>query len=131
LTNALRDGQSIDAVHDLLLTDKSVNGPGTNHIFWDDLDPSAKAHAVLAGEIQELISPVLINSINLATGGYDLELVNLPIGRDGFVEDSANLADWSAVADLSTTNATQRIFVPAAGPQGFYRLRFPFTWAWP
>ena len=45
LTNALRNGLSIDALGDPLLTDKSLNGRGTNYIFWDNLHPTAVAQA--------------------------------------------------------------------------------------
>ncbi len=131
LTNALRNGLSVDALGDPLLTDKSLNGRGTNYIFWDNLHPTALAQTWLADEIQQLISPMRIASMTFGPGGCALELANLPIGRNGFVEGSATLGDWAAVADVTTTQATQPVFVPAVGPQWFYRLRFPFTWAWP
>jgi hypothetical protein len=32
---------------------------------------------------------------------------------------------------FNSTNTTQIILVPASGPQGFYRLFFPYSWTWP
>ena len=133
MTNALYNGQSIDVLEDPALADKSLNGRGTNYIFWDTTDPTAKAHAVIADFVQQLLSPVRINSITHLSGGNRLEMVNLPIGRAGFVEGSAGFSGWTNVAGIASTNTTQTIFLPAPanGPPGFYRLRFPFAWAWP
>ncbi len=132
LTNALdSNGQSVDALDDLSLTDKSLNGPGTNYIFWDYLDPTAKAHAVIGDDVQQLISPVQISKITWLGGSTRLDMANIPIGRDGFVDGGTNLVDWASEANITSTNATQAIFVPATGPLRFYRLRFPFNWSWP
>jgi phospholipase/lecithinase/hemolysin len=132
-TNALYNGQPIDALEDPLLTDKSLNGRGTNYIFWDTTDPTAKAHAVIADYVQQLLSPPWINSITHLSGSNRLGMVNLPIGRAGFVEGSAGFSGWTNVAGITSTNLTQTILLPApaTGPPGFYRLRFPFAWTWP
>ncbi len=133
LTNALLAGQSVAALDDPALTDYSLNGPGTNHIFWDDLDPTAKAHAVLADFVQQLISPVRIQNIRRVNGSNQLDLVNVPIGRNGMLAGSTNLFDWpdTDTQAFNSTNATQMILVPSSGPLEFYRLRFPFAWSWP
>ena len=34
-----------------------LNGPGTNYLFWDYQDPTAKAHEVMADTAQQMISP--------------------------------------------------------------------------
>lgn len=131
LTNALYNGQSIDVLEDPLLADKSLNGRGTNYIFWDAIDPTAKAHAVIADYVQQLIAPVRIDSIKALNGTNRLALINLPLGRDGFVESSAGFSGWANVAGITSTNLTQTILLPADGPQRFYRMRFPFVWTWP
>jgi phospholipase/lecithinase/hemolysin len=61
VTNALFNGHSID-VYDSTLSDKTTNGPGTNYIFWDPQDPTAKVHAWMGNLAQQLISPVLISN---------------------------------------------------------------------
>jgi len=39
--------------------------------------------------------------------------------------------NWTFLANVTSTNPTQTIFVPASNPLQFYRLRFPFAWSWP
>ena len=134
LTNALDSkGRSIDALGDTNLINKSLDGPGTNYIFWDNLDPGAKAHAVMADTAQQLISPVRISQITALNGANRLDVANIPIGRGGFVEGHTNLVvgGWTTVQNINSTNTPQTIFVPASGPLQFYRLRFPFAWSWP
>jgi len=131
LTNALLAGESVAALDDPLLTDYSLNGPGTNHIFWDDLDPTAKAHAVLADFVQQVISPVQISKIASLTSSNRLDVANIPIGLDGFVDASTNFVNWTQAQSFSSTNTPQTVLVPASEPRQFYRLRFPFAWSWP
>jgi phospholipase/lecithinase/hemolysin len=131
LTNALENGLSVDALSDASLTDKSLDGPGSNYIFWDYLDPTSRFHAVIADIVQQLISPVQISTITSIDGTNQLDVATLPIGRDGFVEGSTNLVNWTSKEGIISTNATQTILVPASGSQQFYRLRFPFAWSWP
>ncbi len=124
-------GQSVDALSDESFANKSVNGPGTNHVFWDNLDPSAKASAVIADVAQRLISPAKINGLAPAGGSNQLSLVNVPLGLNGFVDGSTNFANWTPAQSVSSTNATQTVNVPTSGSARFYRLRFPFAWSWP
>jgi phospholipase/lecithinase/hemolysin len=123
----------IDAVEDPNLTDYSLNGPGADYLFWDAFDPTAKAHAVIAGVMQQMISPASISALTLLNGSNQLAVANLPIGLNGSVDGTSNLASgtWTPVTDFDSTNATQTISVQATGPWQFYRLRFPFAWSWP
>jgi hypothetical protein len=138
LTNALSGGQSI-CVLDSSLTDLSLNGPGTNYIFWDRTDPTAKFHAVLADITHQLISPVQISNITFLNGTNQLVMANVPIGQKGLVLGCTNLSAPSWTTNLlaggtntfNSTSTTQSVFVPASGPLWFYRLKFPYTWAWP
>jgi phospholipase/lecithinase/hemolysin len=131
LTNALYMGQPIDALEDPLLSNRSTNGPGVNYIFWDPQDPTAKAHAVMADVVQQLISPVRITGITASNGSNRLDMANVPIGLNGFVNGSTNLANWATVTNFSSISATQSVLVPISGPMQFYRLRFPYAWSWP
>jgi len=131
LTNVLSNGRSIDALSDPSLTDKSLDGPGANYIFWDYLDPTAKFHAVIADVVQQLVSPVQISALISVNTSNRLEVTNIPIGRAGFVEGSPDLVNWTSEEGIDSTNTTQTMFLPASGPQQFYRLRFPFAWSWP
>lgn len=131
LTNALFGGQSIDAVTDPTLKDKSLNGPGANYVFWDYLNPSARAHAVVADVTHQVLSPTHISGLWPAGNSNRLELANLPLGLAGFVEGSTNFLDWATVQSIPGTNAPQTMLLPAGDPAEFYRLRFPFAWTWP
>jgi 3-phytase len=116
------------------LTNLSMTGPGANYIWWDDENPTAKAHAVMADIAQQLISPAQITNFTLLNGSNQLDAANMPIGLNGFVDGTTNLVpvNWVTQANFNSTNATQAIFVPASGSlQLFYRLRFPYAWSWP
>ena len=134
LTNALdSNGHSIDALSDTNLPNKSLNGPGTNHIFWDYLDPTAKLHSVIADVVQQLISPVRISQLTVLNGSNRLDMANVPIGQNGIVIGRTNLVlgNWKTNATFVSSNATQSVYIPASGPQWFYRLKFPYSWTWP
>jgi phospholipase/lecithinase/hemolysin len=138
LTNALYNGQSIDVTTAYQngytsLPNDNVNGPGTNYIFWDSDDPTAKVHGVLADMVHQMIAPVQISQIASQNGTNQLNLTNVPVGLNGVVLGSTNLAltNWTTVTNFNSTNTVQPVFVPVSGPMQFYRLKFPFTWTWP
>jgi phospholipase/lecithinase/hemolysin len=133
LTNVLSDGQTTDVIENDSLTNKSLNGPGTNYIFWDAVDPTAKVHAIMAYAAQQLLSPVQFNQITTLNGSNQLTVGGLPIGLNGYVDGTTNLlpTSWTTVTNIVSTNATQTVVLPATDPMWFYRLRFPFAWTWP
>jgi phospholipase/lecithinase/hemolysin len=109
------------------------NGPRNNWLWWDAWDPTAKAHEIMADVAQQLVSPVMIGRCLSLSGSNRLDLANVPIGLNGFVDTRTNLAlgSWAQTTNFDSISATQTIFVPASGLQRFYRLRFPFAWSWP
>jgi phospholipase/lecithinase/hemolysin len=132
LTNALSNGRSTSVTQTISpLT--VTNNPGINYIFWDATDPTAKFHALIADTAQQLISPVQISQLTVLNGSNRLDMANIPIGLNGFVDGSTNLApvNWTATASINSTNTTQTIFISPADQQQFYRLRFPYAWSWP
>jgi hypothetical protein len=126
LTNA-----GIDAVDDPALSDKSLNGPGANYVFWDYLDPTAKAHMALADLVQQSVSPPYISQLTLLGASNQLVAANVPVGRNGAVLGSDIFSSWTSVGPIQSTTQSQSVFVPAAGSPFFYRLQFPLTWSWP
>lgn len=118
-----------DAIETLANT--ALNGPGTNFLFWDYVDPSAKAHMIIADQTQQLLSPAGIGSLKQLNGTNRLALTNVPVGRDGLIEGCTTLGNWATVTNFSSTNVTQSVPFPAQGARQFYRLRFPFLWTWP
>jgi phospholipase/lecithinase/hemolysin len=118
LTNALSaKGFSIDATTALYSKSQgaNLNGPGTNYIFWDPQNPTAKFHAVIADVAQQIISPVQIGQVAVLTGSNRLDLVNVPVGLNGFVEGitATNNAswNWTSVQSFNSTNLAQSVFV--------------------
>jgi phospholipase/lecithinase/hemolysin len=135
LTNVTSSGLSIDAIDAVNygFPSATTNGYGTNYIFWDQYDPTAKFHAVMADVAQQIITPVQVGGITAFTGSNQLDVVNMPVGLNGFVDGVTNLTltNWTSVKSFNSTNTVQTIFVPATSPQWFYRLRFPYAWNWP
>jgi phospholipase/lecithinase/hemolysin len=109
----------------------AFNGPGTNYVFWDYLNPTAKFQMVSADIAQQLMAPVRISNIVPLAGTNRLIIENTPVGRNGFVDASTNFANWTTTQAITSSNTTQTILVSAVGPWQFYRLRFPFSWTWP
>jgi phospholipase/lecithinase/hemolysin len=136
VTNALFNyGQgnvSIDAV-DSIPSLTVTNNPGTNYIFWDPTDPTAKVHMWMANLTQQLISPVQISNITSLNGSNQLVMANVPIGQNGLVLGRTNLllGNWTTNVTFISSNATQSVFVTPSGPVWFYRLKFPYSWTWP
>jgi phospholipase/lecithinase/hemolysin len=134
LTNALKAGLSIDALSALYKNPPTnLNGAGTNYIFWDPNDPTAKFHEIIADVAQQIISPVQISQFIPFNGSNRLDVVNYPAGLGGFVDGVTNLTltNWTAQVTITSTNTTQSFFVTPSGPMWFYRLRFPYAWTWP
>jgi phospholipase/lecithinase/hemolysin len=117
LTNALSSkGFSIDAYDDPSIINLTLNGQGTNYIFWDTQDPTAMLHEIMADVAQQLISPVQISWLALFNGSNRLDVANVPVGLNGFVDSCTNLAlaNWTSVTNISSTTTPQSIFVIAA-----------------
>ena len=133
VSNVLSGGEPISATGAFANT--NLNGPGAYYVFWDDTDPTAIIHMHLADIAQQLISPAQINKITALKGSNQLDVVNVPIGRDGTVDFTTSLSvpNWAAVTNVDTNFATQTIFITPTSPDTaeYYRLHFPFAWTWP
>jgi hypothetical protein len=83
--------------------------------------------------VQQMISPPQFTGIVPLSGNNQLNLTNVPVGLNGFVLATTNLApaNWTTNATFNSTNLTQSVLVPASGSQQFYRLYFPYAWSWP
>jgi hypothetical protein len=86
----------------------------------------------MADIVQQPVSPAQISQLTLLDESNQFDVVCLPIGLNGFVQGSTNLAstNWTTQASFNSINATQTIFVPDSdSPQFFYRLYFPYAWS--
>lgn len=136
LTNATYGGLSIDAFDAYgygILANDYTNGPGTNYIFWDPLSPSARFHEVIADVALQTMSPVAVGSVTPLVGSNQLNIVNVPVGLNGLVLATTNLAtaNWTTNLNFASTNLAQAVFVTATNQQQFFRLKFPYAWSWP
>jgi phospholipase/lecithinase/hemolysin len=122
------DTDALTAYNDSVTISNSV---ACNYVFWDDTNPSARTHAWMADLVQQFIAPVDVSAITLFNGSNRLDMVNIPIGRDGVVEGTTNLVNWASVGNIDSTNSTQSLYVTRSNSTAFYRLRFPFSWTWP
>ena len=111
LTNALSGGVSAAAI--TALNNPAMNGPGTNYIFWDATDPTANAQEVMADTVQQLIAPAQMINPTVLNGSNQLNVVNMPVGLNGFVDGTTNLAppNWAPVQSFNSTTTTQSIFI--------------------
>lgn len=105
----------------------AMNGPGSNYIFWDQTDPSAKLHEIMADSAVPLIAPVKINLLTVQDSSpaspstNRLDVINVPVGLNGFVDGATNLGvigvaniAWVTVTNINSTSVTQSLFVNAA-----------------
>ena len=91
-------------------------------------------HAWMANTAQQLISTPQISQIAALKGSNRLVMAYVPVGQYGQVLGRTNLTvgNWTTnVNNIKTTNTTQTIYVPASGPQWFYKLSFLYSWTWP
>jgi hypothetical protein len=115
----------------------SINGNGSNYVFWDLYHPTARFQMHLAAFIQQIISPIKVNSISLTGGNVDLQLANIPLGRAGSILGSANLQPpWAQELPINEPfvdggSTTKTYTFPANGSKRFYRAAFPVVWTWP
>jgi len=120
LTNAKSGGLSIDALSDLYATAPvNLNGAGTNYIFWDPKDPTAKLHAVMANVAQQLISPpVQVGNIIPFAGGRRWDAVHYPAGGGGLANAATHLTstNWTERLPNVGSNAAPMLVVPTSRP---------------
>jgi len=124
---------SVDAITKLE-TPALSTGPGTNFIFWDQFNPTAIVHAIMADVAQQLLSPVQFSGLAQVNASNRLDVVNMPVGTaNNFVLYATNLAQpvWLTNSSFAGITNPQSIFVSPTNSQRFYRLKFPWQWSWP
>jgi len=135
VTNALGGGLSIDAINAVNFgyPAAATNGFGTNFIFWDPTDPTAKVHEIMADAVQQLISPAQIGRVTFFNGSNRLDLARVPVGLNGLVLGCTNLMQsiWTTNATFVGSNVTQSVYVTNSGPLRYYRVNYPDSWKWP
>ena len=112
-------------------TPNLATGPGTDYVFWDDLNPTAAVQFALADLIQSEVSPPKIDSISPVPGGFELQFSNLQVGRVGSIEDSVSLVGWDEDEIINASSTTDTVTLDLDGPKRFFRLNYNSGWVWP
>jgi phospholipase/lecithinase/hemolysin len=112
-----------DALTDPALADKSFTGPGQDYVFWDDIHPTTKAHALVAGWFYEALPRPRLE-ITVSGDRLQLNLTQLGQGQVYTVQESDGLSGWRDLATISATNSVQQWTIPL-GPamRSFFRLK--------
>jgi phospholipase/lecithinase/hemolysin len=124
---------SVDAITKLG-TPALSTGPGTNYIFWDQFNPTAFVHAIIADVAQQSLSPVQFAGIAQAVSSNRLDIAFMPIGTtNNIVLYATNLDQsvWLTNSLFFGVSNVQSIYVSPTNSQRFYRLKFPWQWVWP
>jgi phospholipase/lecithinase/hemolysin len=118
LTNALENGENIDAI-DALGKAANTNGLGDNYVYWDYLDPTAKFHEIIADTVQQQIAPAQVSTISIlgnpATNTINvLALANVPVGLNGFVDgmistNTGGTTAWIPVTNFSSVSPNESV----------------------
>ena len=114
---------NVGALEDPNLTDKSFNGPGADYVFWDDIHPTTKLHALVGAAAYDCVGV----EMNLAANGanFDLNVNHLYPGLPYTIESSTNLTAWTTNSAFTagSTNSTLSVTNPSAA-QTFYRVSY-------
>ncbi|HXC99790.1 MAG TPA: SGNH/GDSL hydrolase family protein [Verrucomicrobiae bacterium] len=114
---------SIGALQDPNLTNKSFTGPGADYVFWDPVHPTTKVDILTAAAAWQSVAVEL----ELAHSGanFNLMATNLFPTLPYTIQSSTNLTTWSNYQTFTATN-TNAVFVltnvPAA--KAFYRVGY-------
>lgn len=117
-----------DALNDPALSDKSFTGPGQDYVFWDEIHPTTKAHALIAqwfyDELPQSATPPQLE-ITVAGGSIQLQLTQLKVGQVYTVQESHDLIGWSdLLPTVSATNSVQQwSTLLGSSAQSFFRLK--------
>jgi hypothetical protein len=111
----------IAAWHDDNLLDKSFNGPGSNYLFWDNVQPSSAFHALMAQGFEADLTTTRVELSWHATGPI-LSVRNLRLGRSYCLERSADLMDWTEWDCFESVDFSWSVPVAEAGARStFFR----------
>jgi phospholipase/lecithinase/hemolysin len=114
---------SIGALQDPNLTNKSFTGPGADYVFWDPIHPTTKVDILTAAAAWQSVAVEL----NIVHGGSQLNLVvsNLYPSLPYTIQSGTNLVTWSNYQTITATN-TNAIFIltNAPGAKAYYRVGY-------
>ncbi len=91
------------------------------------MDPTAKAHAIMADTAQQLVSPARISNVTALGASNRLDVVNYPAKLNGFVDSRANLGTgtWTlGVTNFSSTTYDPNDLCPRLRPAAVLPVAF-------
>jgi phospholipase/lecithinase/hemolysin len=106
----------IGVLQDDALPDKSFNGPGQTYLFWDEIHPTSRAHAVLSGWFETAIVQPLQFQVELKIEGPALQAGHLRIGKIYQILATPDFKSWEVLTsftagspDFELTNLGPRV----------------------
>jgi len=115
------------ALDDSQLTDKSFTGPGQDYVFWDQIHPTTKAHALVAHWFQQTLPlPVPPSRLALVASAGELQFAfdALQTGQSYTLQSRADLHNWNDITSFTATNSVQQWSMPlGSSSQEFFRLK--------
>jgi thermolabile hemolysin len=114
---------SIGAVDDPNLTDKSFTGPGADYVFWDQVHPTTKVHALTAEAAYDLVAVGL--KLGQIGTNLNLTITNLYPTLPYTIQSSTNLTTWSNYLTFTATNTNAVMAVTnKPGTKVYYRVGY-------
>lgn len=114
---------SIGALQDTTLTNKSFNGPGADYLYWDQIHPTTKLHALVAAMAYDLVGVGLKLAGNAPT--LNLTVTNLYPGFQYSIQGSSNLLTWTNYQTFTASSTNLNLHVTnAAGQAAYYRVGY-------
>jgi phospholipase/lecithinase/hemolysin len=126
LTNYVAFGftdDSIGALQDPNLTNKSFTGPGADYVFWDPVHPTTKVDILTAAAAFQSVGVQL----QMAHSGTNLNLTvsNLYPTLSYTIQSSTNLTTWSNYQTFTATNTNATMVLTNRPPaKSFYRVGY-------
>lgn len=116
-------GATVDLFNPVLSL-PTLDGPGADYVFWDQFHPTARIQVFIADLFQQAITPAQVTGIDVETG--EIEIINAPVGRPGFVVGSDDLLIWDLdVPSFTSTSTLHTESVPVVDPTRFFQVGFP------
>lgn len=109
---------SIGALQDTNLTDKSFNGPGADYLYWDQIHPTTKLHAMVAEMAYDLVGVRL--NISGSAPILNLTVNNLYPGFQYSIQGSTNLLTWTNYRTFTASSTNLSLSVTNSAEQAVY-----------
>jgi thermolabile hemolysin len=113
------------ALSDSSLTNNAYDGPGKDYVWWDDVHPTSKMHALWANWIYALVTQTGLETLAMSQDGPVLviRVAKLNPGQAYTLQTSFDLRNWDDVASFIAPHPTnQWTWPPTNSTPIYFRL---------